>query len=427
MKVNVETVSPVEKKLSVEVEPEQVAQEMERAYRSLAKKVKLPGFRQGRVPRRILEARYKDQVEQDVVQHLVEHSYREAVGSHDFVPVATPVVTPEKLEPGQAFRYEARVEVKPEVVAKDYKGLEYTPTPVEVTDEMVEQELQRLREQFGSFVPVEGRTVGQEGDYASITYRGEKDGEEIAGSTGEGITVKIEEGTLLQGSAPMLAGVEIGQTVETEVEFPEDYSVESLRGEKGTFHVTLDALRVRELPELDDEFAKDLGGKAETIAELRDEIRGRITHSLEQRAKQENREKIQKALVEKNPIEVPKSMVDHGIDQSIRQTLERFAAQGIDPRNLQLDFRQIREEMREDVTYRVQAALLLESIAEIEKIEVADEDFEAHYSSLAAELGMEAEAVRSHFQKNAAERSALEERLQEDKAVALLLNEAKVV
>lgn len=427
MKVNVETVSPVEKKLSVEVEPEQVAQEVERAYRTLAKRVKIPGFRQGRVPRRILEARYKDQVEQDVVQHLVEHSYREAVSNHDFVPVATPVVTPEKLEIGQAFRYEARVEVKPEVVAKDYKGLEYTPTKVEVTDEMVEQELERLREQLGQFVPIEDRTVGQKGDYASITYRGEKDGEEIAGGSGEGITVRIEEGSLLQGSAPMLEGVEVGQTVETEVEFPEDYSVESLRGEKGIFHVTLDALRARELPELDDEFAKDLGGKAQTLAELRDEIRERITKGLEQRANQENREKIQRALVEKNPIEVPNAMVENGIDQSINQTLERFAAQGIDPRNLQLDFRQIREELREDVTYRVKAALLLESIVELEKIEVAEEDFEAHYSSLAADLGMEPEVVRSHFQRNAQEKSALEERLQEDKAVALLLSEAKVV
>ena len=180
MKVNVETLSPIEKKLSVEVDPERVAQEIERAYRGLSQRVRLPGFRPGKVPRRILEARFRDQVEQDVVQHLVEHSYQEVVASHDFVPVSQPVITPEKLEPGKAFRYEARVEVKPVVQAKDYKGLEYTPSTFEVTDQMVEDELNRLREQLAEFVPIEDRKVGAEGDYAVISYRGTLDGEEIA-------------------------------------------------------------------------------------------------------------------------------------------------------------------------------------------------------------------------------------------------------
>src|SRR5690606_9281668 len=240
MKVNVETLSPIEKKLSVEIDPERVEQEIERAYRGLSQRVRLPGFRPGKVPRRILEARFRDQVEQDVVQHLVEHSYLEAIASHDFVPVAPPVISPEKLERGKAFRYEARVEVKPKVEAKDYKGLEYTPSSYEVTDQMVEDELNRLREQFAEFVPVEDRKVGITGDYAVISYRGTLDGEEIAGAKGEGITVRIEEGSLLDGRAPMLAGVEVGQTITTDVTFPEDYSVESLRGKTAQFEVKLE-------------------------------------------------------------------------------------------------------------------------------------------------------------------------------------------
>lgn len=427
MKVNVETLSPIEKKLSVEVDPEQVTKEFERAYRGLSKTVRLPGFRPGKVPRRILEARFRHQVEQDVIQHLVEHSYQEVVASHDFIPVAVPSITPEKIEPGKAFRYEARVEVKPEVEAKEYKGLEYEPSTWEVTDEMVQAELERLREQLAEFVPIEDRKVGQMGDYAVVSYRGTLDGEEIAGGSGEGITVHVDEGSLLEGKAPMLAGVEVGSTVETDVTFPEDYSVESLRGKTAKFEVTLESLKAREVPALDDEMAKDLGGKAQTLEELRQEIRTSLEKSHEARAKRENREKIRKALVEKNPIEVPNAMVENGIDQSIAQTMEQFRAQGIDPRALNLDIRAIREELREDVTLRVKAALLLEAIVKQEGIEVADEDLEAHYASLAEDLGMDVETIRKHFERNQLEREGLRERLKEDKAIELLLREAKAL
>ena len=427
MKVNVETLSPIEKKLSVEVDPEQVTKEFERAYRGLSKTVRLPGFRPGKVPRRILEARFRHQVEQDVIQHLVEHSYQEVVASHDFIPVAVPSITPEKIEPGKAFRYDARVEVKPEVEAKEYKGLEYEPSTWEVTDEMVQAELERLREQLAEFVPIEDRKVGQMGDYAVVSYRGTLDGEEIAGGSGEGITVHVDEGSLLEGKAPMLAGVEVGSTVETDVTFPEDYSVESLRGKTAKFEVTLESLKAREVPALDDEMAKDLGGKAQTLEELRKEIRTSLEKSHEARAKRENREKIRKALVEKNPIEVPNAMVENGIDQSIAQTMEQFRAQGIDPRALNLDIRAIREELREDVTLRVKAALLLEAIVKQEGIEVADEDLEAHYASLAEDLGMDVETIRKHFERNQLEREGLRERLKEDKAIELLLREAKAL
>lgn len=225
----------------------------------------------------------------------------------------------------------------------------------------------------------------------------------------------------------MLAGVEVGSTVETDVTFPEDYSVESLRGKTAKFEVTLESLKAREVPALDDEMAKDLGGKAQTLEELRQEIRTSLEKSHEARAKRENREKIRKALVEKNPIEVPNAMVENGIDQSIAQTMEQFRAQGIDPRALNLDIRAIREELREDVTLRVKAALLLEAIVKQEGIEVADEDLEAHYASLAEDLGMDVETIRKHFERNQLEREGLRERLKEDKAIELLLREAKAL
>ena len=181
MKVNVESVSPIEKKLSIEVEADRVAKEIERAYRGLARQVRIPGFRQGKAPRRVLETRYRDQVEQDVARQLIEDAYREAVEKEDLFPVSNPVVSPDKLEPGHNFRFEARVEVKPEVEAKEFKGLPFTAAKEGSIDSMVDDELERIRQQLAHFVPVEDRQVGVTGDYAVIDYAGTQNGEPIEG------------------------------------------------------------------------------------------------------------------------------------------------------------------------------------------------------------------------------------------------------
>lgn len=426
MKVNVETVSPVEKKLHIEVDSDRVSQELERAYKGLSRSVRVPGFRQGKAPRRILEARYKDQVEQDVVQHLVEHTWREAVDQNDLFPVASPVVTSDKLEPGKPFKYEARVEVKPEITAKDYKGLSYEPSKIAVTDEMITDELTRIQEQLAQLMPIEDRTTAQNGDYAVIDYEGFLDGEPLEGGKGEEITVKVDEGTLLEGNAPMLAGAEIGASVDTDVEFPPDYQMESVRGKKAQFKVTLKSLKHREIPALDDELAKDLGGDAKTLEELKAQIREGLEKAEQQRVDRENREKLFKVLIEKNPVEVPKALVERGIDLMVAGAAERFQSQGLDIRQMGLDFRKIREDLREKATEEVKAALILEAIASQEGIEPSDEDLAAHFDKLATDVGMTADAVRAHFERDAEELRGLKSRLREEKTVALLQSEAKV-
>lgn len=426
MKVNVETVSPVEKKLQIEVDADRVSQELERAYKGLSRSVRIPGFRQGKAPRRILEARYKDQVEQDVVQHLVEHTWREAVDSNDLFPVASPVVSSDKLEPGKPFKYEARVEVKPEVTAKEYKGLSYEASTASVTDEMISDELARIQDQLAQLMPIEDRTTAETGDYAVIDYEGFLDGEPMEGGKGEEITVKVDAGTLLEGNAPMLAGVAVGDTVETDVEFPPDYQIESVRGQTGKFKLQLKSLKHREMPALDDELAKDLGGEAKTLEELKAQIREGLEKSEQQRVDRENREKLFRVLVEKNPIEVPKALVERGIDMMVSGAAERFQRQGLDISQMGLDFRKIREDLREKATEEVKAALIIEAIAKQEGIEPGDDDLSAHYTKLAEEVGMPLEAVRAHFEKNPDEVGSLKSRLREEKTVALLQSEAKV-
>ena len=426
MKVEVETVSPVEKKLSIEVEADRVASEFERAYRTLARQVRIPGFRQGKAPRRILETRYKDQVEQDVARHLMESTYREAVDSKDLFPVGSPVVSPDKLEQGKSFRFEARVEVKPEVSVKKIKGLELEKSKAEVTDSMVADELERLREQLAQFVPVEDRQNATTGDYAVVDYEGTQGEKEIPGAKGQDITLKVEPGSLLEGNAPELAGVPVGETIDVQVEFPPDYQMESLRGTTGRFFLTLKSLKKREVPALDDELAKDLGGKSTTLAELREEIRQNLQDVADRRAAQENRDKLLKALVAANPVEVPRSMIERAIDSMIMGGLERFERQGVDIRKLGLDVPKLREDLREEATTRVKAALLLEAVSKQESVEVTDADVEAEYAKMAGETNMPEAKVRAHFETKASERDALRQRLLEDKTVAMLEREAAV-
>ncbi len=426
MKVNVESVSPIEKKVSIEVEADRVAAEIERAYRGLARQVRIPGFRQGKAPRRILETRYRDQVEQDVARLLIDSTYREAVDTHDLFPVASPVVSSDKLEQGKVFRFEARVEVKPEVEVKSFKGLDFERSTPEVKESMVDDELERIRQRLAQFAPVEDRETAVTGDYAVIDYAGSQNGEEIPGAKGEDITVKVEPGTLLEGNAPMLAGVPVGETIETQVEFPPDYQVESLRGTTGQFFVTLRSLKTREVPALDDELAKDLGGEAQTLEELKTSIREGIEKGEAQRVERENREKLLTALVAANPIEVPKAMIDRAVDSMIAGAAERFQRQGMDIRQLGLDVPKLREDLREDATSRVKSALLLEALGKQEKISVTDEEIEAEQERMAAELQMPVAKVRAHFSGSRSERDALSQRLVEEKTVALLEREAKV-
>ncbi|HWV38651.1 MAG TPA: trigger factor [Vulgatibacter sp.] len=426
MKVEVETVSPVEKKLSIEVEADRVATEFERAYRTLARQVRIPGFRQGKAPRRILESRYKDQVEQDVARHLMETSYREAVDAQDLFPVGSPVVSPDKLEAGKSFRFEARVEVKPEVSLSKVKGLELERSKAEVTDAMIDDELERLRQQLAQFAPIEDRQTASTGDYAVVDYVGTQGEEEIPGAKGDDVTLKVDEGSLLEGNAPQLAGVPVGETIEVPVEFPPDYQVESLRGVTGRFFLTLKSLKRREVPDLDDELAKDLGGKSTTLAELREEIRQNLQELADRRAAQENREKLLQALVAANPVEVPRSMIERAIDSMIMGGLERFERQGVDVSKLGLDIPKLREDLRGEATSRVKAALLLEAVAKQESIEVGDDEIAAEYARLAAETQMPEAKVRAHFEKSASEKEGLRQRLLEDKTVAMLEREAHV-
>jgi trigger factor len=419
MKIQVEKLSPVEKKVTVEIEPAEVAKEIDRAYASLGRRAKLKGFRPGKAPRAVLERNFKEQVEADVVERLVQKSFDEATREQKLDAVAAPRV--QVAETGIAadkpFSYTARVEVKPVIEPKDYKGLTVAKKAVVVTDETIDAEIERLRQSFAEMVPVEGRTVAELGDWAVIDYKGSVEGKPFDGGSAEGALIQVKDGNFYAGEMAVLAGRTVGEKFQIEQPFPADFRDAALAGKPGQFEIQLQSLRTQKIPELGDAFAKEVGIEGvETLAALRDRVRADLEKREKRRVEAEERDALVKAALEKNEFEVPNALVERTIDAMMQSTAQRLARQGVDLRQLDLDMGRIRGDLHEQALLTVKAALLLEAIAEAEKIEVDGQDEQAEIQRRADEMGV----PPSRIQPKGEGLAALRQRIREDKVVALL-------
>jgi len=422
MKVQVEELSPVEKKLSIEVDSTRVADELTRAYTSIGKQVKLPGFRQGKVPRRILEQRFREQVEDDVIQRVVQSAYVEAITQHNVEPVSQPQVTNSGLKPGAPFSFEARVEVKPKVEAKDYKELPLKKTETAVPDAQVTEQLEKMRESHSTLEPVADRDVARAGDFATVDYEATIDGQPFVGSKAEAVTAEIAPGELVDSNIAALEGVKVGDTKELDYAFPPDYRVEEVKGKTAHFKLQLKGIKEKKVPELNDELAKELG--APTVDELRAKVKSNLEATQKSKAQQEDREALIKALIERNPFEVPKAMVERAIDSMLEGALRQMQRSGLDVRNLGLDFMRLRDEMRERAVQEVKGTLLFEAIALKEGIQATDEDMDKKIEELATESGQPVANIRKYF-KSQDDRLGLSLRLREEKTIEFLKAQAK--
>jgi len=427
MKIKVETNSPIERTLSVEVPPERVLAELDRAYVTLGRRVKLRGFRQGHVPRPVLERNFRAEIEGEVVEKLVQGTFVEAIQAEKLEPVAPPHVSLEgALTAGQAFRYSAKVEVKPVVVAKDYRGLTVTRRAASVGDAEVDAELQKLQESYATLVPVEGREVAEEGDFAVIDHQGTVEGKPFEGGTAEGVTVKAAPGEIGAGFIPALVGKKIGETVVIEEALPEQHRDAALRGKTAHMTVTLKGLKTRRLAALDDALAKQVGVEGiETLAGLRERIQSDLLKRETRRAETELRDALLKAALQKNEFEVPPSMVERTIDNMLEGTMERFARMGVDVRQLDLDVARLRGDLREQALFQVRGSLLLEAVADAEKLDPTEEDLQAEVARVAGEMGVPLQQAQKQM-RGAEARAALMNKVREDQALAVLTQSATI-
>jgi len=427
MKINVETTSPIERKLTIEVPAERVDRELEKAYVQLGRRVKLRGFRPGHVPRGVLVRNFRGEVEREVVEKLVSGTFLEAAEAEGVEAVAPPSVSLEAaLTEGKDFKYTATVEVKPVVVAKDYKGLSVTRRAAAVGDAEVDAELAKLQDSYARLVETGGRDVAQDGDFAVIDHEGTIGGLPFDGGKAEGVTVKVGQGKVEEGFIAALVGKKVGETAEFEEPFPADHRNEQLRGKVAHMKVVLKGLKVRQLAALDDTLAASVGIEGvDTLDQLKARIRADLGKREAKRAEAELKDALIKAALEKNSFEVPPSMVERAIDAMLEGTMERFARMGVDVSQLDLDVARLRGDLREQAQLQVRGSLLLEAVAQAEQLQVTEEDLQAELTRMADELGVPVQKAQQQMRGKEA-RAALENRVREDKALAVLTQAAAI-
>jgi trigger factor len=422
-KFTVEEVSATERRIHIEVDPERIDDHLARAYKSLAGKVRIPGFRPGKAPRRILEAHFKDEVERDVVQSLVQESYLEALQESPIIPVSSPRVKSDPLKPGEPFRYQVVVEVHPTIDPKDYEGLDLKREEVTITDEQVEKQIDQLRESRARLEDVEGRTVAQEGDFAVVDMDGTVDGKPFPGGKGENVNVSITPGDLLQGHLPEIVGLSVGESQEVTYRFPGDYRIPEVAGKEGHIKVVLKALKKRVVPAADDNLAAEMGAGT-SLEDLKRRVREALTERETDRIEREQREQILKQLIERNPFEVPQSMLESAVDRMTRGAMSQLARQGLDVESLGSETERFREMMRGPALFELKSTMLLSAVAEREKLEVTDADLDEELTRLGQRQGVSADRLRSALSHDALQ--GIRQHLKEQKTLAFLKSKAKI-
>ncbi len=425
MQVTVEELSPVEKKVAVEIPWPYVERKLDEAYRDLSKGVALKGFRKGKVPRPILERMFGRQVEQEVVKQLVQESFVAAASQHQIQPVAEPVVDDAHLHKGQAFHYSARVEVRSLVEPKEYDGLELGQRAARVTDAALARALERKREELTEYKVIEGRAETQGSDVLVVNVKGTV-GDRPLEKEGMMIDLAQHELEPLPGLAKALLGLPLGAT-----DHKVDYQIASegearkeLAGQHVRLSITIKEAREKHMPSLDDEFAKDTG-EADTLEELKDKLRQRLLAEDEKDARIELKGDAVKELLKRNAFAVAPALVERQLDTMVQRAKIGMAMRGVDVRNLNLDEQRLRDEMREQANDEVRTAFLLDAIAEKEKVQVTDADVEKRLAEMAQSRDKSVPRLKAELQKDG-RLDALKHQLREEKTLDLVLARAKI-
>ena len=400
MKANWEKLENNQGVLTIEVEQAQVQEAVDQAFKKVVKTVNLPGFRKGKVPRKLFEARFGvESLFQDALEILFPTVYGQAVGETGISPVDRPEVDVEKMGKDENWVIKATVTVKPEVVLGDYKGISIEPKEFTVTEEDVENELSKMQERSAELNVIEDGTV-ENGDYAIIDFEGFVDGEAFEGGKGDNYSLEIGSNTFIPGFEEQVIGMAKGEEKDVQVSFPEDYHAKELAGKPATFKVKIGDIKRKSLPALDDEFAKDVS-EFETLEELKADIKNKLEKKAEEDKDNYERQAIIEKVAENATIDIPEIMIEHEVDHMVKDFEQRLLSQGI---NLDLyyqftglDEEKLREQMKADATSRVRNSLTLEAISKAENVEVSSEEVEEELKNIAEMYRRPVEEIRQFF------------------------------
>ena len=412
--------------LTVEVPAEEVTTGLDKAFKKVVKQVQAPGFRKGKMPRQMFEKMYGvEALYNDALDFILPEAYANAVEEAGVEPIDRPEIDIEQMEKGKTLIFKAVVTLKPEVKLGDYKGLEVTRQETEVTDEEIEAQLQDRQKAFAEMVVKEDGTV-ENGDTIKLDFEGFVDGEAFEGGKAEQYDLEIGSGSFIPGFEEQLVGLKQGEEKDVEVNFPEEYHAAELAGKPAVFKVKVQEIKAKEVPELDDELAKEIDEEVESLDALRAKLKETTLEEKKAASETALRDDLVEAAARNAEVEIPEVMVNSEVDRMMGEFEQRLQMQGM---NLELYFQfsgqneeALRTQMNDDAQNRVRVSLVLEAIGKAENVEVAEEDINAELEKMSEQFGMDVEQIK----KTLGGTSVLENDLRFTKTVELLVENAKI-
>ena len=413
--------------LTIEVPAEKVNAAIDEAFKKVVKKVQAPGFRKGKMPRKMFEKMYGvESLYNDALDIILPEAYGNALDESGVEPIAQPEIEIEEMEQNKPLVFKARLTLKPEVKLGEYKGLEVTRQETEVTDEEIEEQLKDRQAGLAEMVVKEDGAV-EDGDTVNLDFEGFTDGEPFEGGKAEGYDLEIGSGSFIPGFEEQVIGLKTGEEKDVELTFPEEYHAAELAGKPAVFKVKINEIKSKEIPELNDELASEIDEEVDSLDALRTKMKEMTIEEKKSASETALRDDLVEAAARNAEVDIPEVMIESEVDRMMEEFGQRLQMQGM---NLELYFqfsgqdeKTLREQMKEDATNRVRVSLTLEAIGAAENIQVEEEDINTELAKMSEQFGMEIEQIKQTLGGT----KVLENDLRFNKTVEFLVENAKIV
>ncbi len=425
MKTNLQDISPVRKNLMVEIEADEVDRRLNRAFRDLAKKARVPGFRPGRIPRSILETRFGDQIREDVARSIISETFPKALAEVGAEPIGAPALEKQPLRRGEVFKYSATLEVPPTIPLPPYLELEVEREKATVSDEAVERELEEIRKVHGTLKSLDELRPIQEGDLVMFDYQAFEADSPIEDVSGSNFMLKIGSGNLHPRFETAMVGRSVGEEARIAVTFEENYFHPKLAGKDVVFEVKILDIKRMILPELNDDFAQSLGEDFKGLEDLKEQIRESLLREAETRAENRLKERLLEQIASQVEIDLPSALVDEEIRAMVDEFHQRLKSSGSSLEKVGVTLERLQSDFRPAAENRVRRSLILAQIAKQEGITVSEAELEQGFADLAISSGQPVENIKKYYESIGMV-GPFRARLLEQKTLNYLVQHAKV-
>src|SRR5579864_2967947 len=422
MNVNIENTSELRRRMTIELELEEINRELDKTYNELRRGVQVKGFRPGHAPRNMLERMFGDQVRSDVIQKLIKEYTGKALEEHELKPVVEPEIVTEETDLKKSLRFSAVFDLKPDLTVKDYQDLKVPKASIEVTEQEVDAELELIRQRHATLKKVEGRNTVQDDDFVLAEFEGFEDGKPIPGTKIDDHLVNVSKQSLAHGLDEVLAGAEIGAEIRKVRSYPADYSEKEIAGKSVEWRATVKEIYTRVLPDLDDEFAKDNG--VDNLAELREQAGKALAERAREEADGRSRQGLLDLIIERNPVELPESLVAREQRSLESEIASIYETAGASHEEALAKARENPEELHGRAERRARVALIVDAIADQENVEVSDDDVADRVAQMVTRSGRQRDRMAEFYQQEE-NRAGLKHSMRREKALDLLLSRAQ--